>query len=514
MIENSNFIEKTKSIESIQDDCNCNNDYIDPFFPGERPEISDFDYVTPEITINKNLPNSFSWKDYEGEDFTTPANDQLHPLPCGICFIHAAVGALEGVIKIKEGCANLNSDLSIQYVISCLSNFNCITGGFGYWIYEYINDTSGKGNFCNGIIPEFCFPFVGVDRNGNSWFESGYPPVLCEDKIQNWEDFLIPITDYQFIPLRNFEEDEYMDIIKTLIMEKGSLNAGIAHSWDWHKWGWANNEPDDYYPYPGPCETAINHEIVLLGWKDDTSIENGGYWICKNSYGTEWGYDGFFNIEYGTNYLCSYYGDVAWVGYDPNSYNNWIPTIILDESYYGNTGEIITFNAGDSIDHEGEIFSYEWDFGDETLGTGSNPTHAYSEQGVYQVNLIVTDDSNNIVNDTTWAFIDRTNSAPEAPTIIGETNGKNETLYNYSFLASDPDGDDVYYYVFWGGFRWEDWYGPFTSEEEIIKSHMWGINETFIIYAKAKDVYGAESDWATLEVKITTSKSINTPFLQ
>ena len=499
---------KDEMYYNIDENCDCNiysSDYI--FYPYERPQTYDDNYNLPEIIIRENLPEYFSWLDYEGYDWTTPAKDQMFPLPCGTCWIHAALGALENVIKIREDCANLNIDLSEQYVLSCLDNFYCDTGAFGYWTFQYINDTGEKGNNCNGIIPEFCFPYQGVDKSGNSWYDSGYPPVLCENKCTTWQDFLIPITDYKFVRLRNLDEDEYMDIIKTFIMEKGPMNAGIAHTWDWHKWAWTNNEPDDYYPYKGPCETAINHEVVLLGWKDDLSIDNGGYWICKNSYGEEWGYDGFFNIEYGTNHLCSHkYGDVSWVDYDPTSYNNWMPTIILDESYHGTIGEIITFDAIDCFDHEGEIISYEWDFGDETIGNGLTISHIYLQQGIYPVTLTITDEENNIVSDLTMAYIDKTNQPPSNPIINGETNGKKGTWYNYTFSSTDPDGDDIYYYIYWGGFNWEGWYGPYESGEEMIIDHMWGQNETYVIQAKAKDVYGAESDWGTLTVSMPKNK--------
>jgi PKD repeat protein len=179
---------------------------------------------------------------------------------------------------------------------------------------------------------------------------------------------------------------------------------------------------------------------------------------------------------------------------------------MLDGPYYGNTGEAFTFDASDSFDHEGDIISYEWDFGDDNTGTGATITHTYSDPGAYLVSLILTDDDGNIANDTTWAFIDRTNSAPNPPTISGETEGKNGTTYNYTFTSLDPEGDDVYYYIFWGAFNWEGWYGPYTSDEEVIYSHMWPQNETYIIHAKSKDKYGAESDWTTLEVKMERGK--------
>ena len=55
-------------------------------------------------------------------------------------------------------------------------------------------------------------------------------------------------------------------------------------------------------------------------------------------------------------------------------------------------GEEITFDASSSTDSDGEIVSYEWDFGDGASGTGEVAFHSYSSVGDYTVTLTVTDD--------------------------------------------------------------------------------------------------------------------------
>jgi parallel beta-helix repeat protein len=54
----------------------------------------------------------------------------------------------------------------------------------------------------------------------------------------------------------------------------------------------------------------------------------------------------------------------------------------------------ITFDASDSSDPDGRIKSYEWDFGDEEVGTGEIIRHSYSNPGDYSVKLKVTDNDN------------------------------------------------------------------------------------------------------------------------
>jgi PKD repeat protein len=57
------------------------------------------------------------------------------------------------------------------------------------------------------------------------------------------------------------------------------------------------------------------------------------------------------------------------------------------------SNESVVFDASGSIDADGVIVSYVWDFGDGTQGTGKSPTHAYQSPGHYTVTLTVTDDT-------------------------------------------------------------------------------------------------------------------------
>jgi hypothetical protein len=71
--------------------------------------------------------------------------------------------------------------------------------------------------------------------------------------------------------------------------------------------------------------------------------------------------------------------------------------------YTGEVGEDIHFTgfASGGV----EPYTWAWDFGDGTTADVQNPTHAYTEAGVYDVTLTVTDDAANIATDTTTATI-------------------------------------------------------------------------------------------------------------
>ena len=70
-----------------------------------------------------------------------------------------------------------------------------------------------------------------------------------------------------------------------------------------------------------------------------------------------------------------------------------------DQTVY--VDDTVLFDGSDSIDFNGTIVSYEWDFDDGSPpGTGPTPTHTYTSTGTYTVTLTVTDGDGMQGNDT------------------------------------------------------------------------------------------------------------------
>jgi hypothetical protein len=506
----NNIIDDDKAIvTNTEDDCGCgvtNEDKVRYRLMKERPIPLDVDVSNWKPTVI-DTPDYFNWMDYEGKDWTTQAKDQN---PCGGCWLFAAVGALESILNVREGKADLDVDLSEQYVLSCLPRAgNCI-GGEPYPAFYYIMSNKSSGNNCNGIIPESCFPYKGIDAEGCDAYGCNHDPVLCDEKCENWEDYLIPISDWGIWYPDGSSENR--DAIKTQIMQQGPVTSALMVTYFAHgvdnlvDWLLKNHESNDFYTSSLQFDT-INHHVVIVGWKDIPEISNGGYWIIKNSWGLEYGYDGFFNIGYGSLRIDS--SQIVWVDYSPDAIVNWKPTANAGGIYYGDVGEEIIFDANGSFDHEGEIISFEWDYGDGQYGSGMTTNHIYESLGVYSVMLTVIDNEGNAVNDTTWAFIGRSNDPPNAPIIDGPSEGKKGVEYDLNISAIDPDGDDLYYYIHWGDMNVDRWIGPFKSGEIVTLNHTWNSKTTFSISAEAKDEYEFKSEWTTFEVIMPKNKPID-----
>jgi len=106
-----------------------------------------------------------------------------------------------------------------------------------------------------------------------------------------------------------------------------------------------------------------------------------------------------------------------------------------------------------------------------------------------------------------WSFTTIVSQPPETPIINGPTKGKPDIEYNYTFVTTDPEGDNVSYYIDWHSTGDGFWIGPFTSGDELILPHTWPEYGTFTISAKAKDSFGSESNWSKFEVIIPRNKA-------
>jgi hypothetical protein len=103
---------------------------------------------------------------------------------------------------------------------------------------------------------------------------------------------------------------------------------------------------------------------------------------------------------------------------------------------------------------------------------------------------------------------------PNTPAIDGLARGKTGTEYDYTFSSTDPEGHNLFYFITWGDGTTEQWVGPYPSGQSATIGHTWTTKGTYSIKTVARDIYGAESDWATLEVTMPLSNNvINHPFL-
>ena len=229
-------------------------------------------------TLDLGLPSQFNWCDHGG---CTPVRDQGN---CGSCWAFATVGALETNVKIHDAVIR---DLSEQYLLSCNSDGWSCSGG--WWAHDYHQWKIPYREPDAGAVNESSFPYVASQVACN-------PPHTHHEKILSWNyvgpDDGIPSTS----------------AIKQAIYDHGPISVGVCSNSFWRYSGGVFTINDTSC---GP----VDHAVVLVGWDDSL-----GAWHLRNSWGSDWGEDGYMRIQYGVSnvgYSATYvvYGDSS-----PNVY--------------------------------------------------------------------------------------------------------------------------------------------------------------------------------------------------
>jgi hypothetical protein len=148
-------------------------------------------------------------------------------------------------------------------------------------------------------------------------------------------------------------------------------------------------------------------------------------------------------------------------------------------------------------------------------GTTYNPG-TMSLITTYYWKIVSWDNSGATTKGPVWKFttIETPNTAPGTPEISGTEKGKPGTSYEYTFIATDANNDDLYYTITWGDNTSENGVGPIHSGDSLKFNHTWSIKGTYTIRAMVTDVHGAESDWGSLVVTMPKVKEYTYhPFL-
>jgi len=170
---------------------------------------------------------------------------------------------------------------------------------------------------------------------------------------------------------------------------------------------------------------------------------------------------------------------------------------------------IVSFE-GYGEDRDGIITAYLWvsDLDGNLAEEALFSTNELSA-GTHLISFYVQDDQNSWSDPTDISLEIMPNVAPDPPVIAGVNSGKAGADVEFSFITSDPEDHDIFYYVEWGDGEIEDWNGPYSSDSEAKISHMWAESGSYNIKAKSKDVFDAESEWSDpFSVSMPKSKSI------
>jgi hypothetical protein len=291
------------------------------------------------------------------------------------------------------------------------------------------------------------------------------------------------------------------------------------------------------------CSVDVDGDKALIGagGDDDNGINSGSAYVFTR-YGTTWTQEAKLHASDGAAYdefgFVSLDGNTAVIGApSKNDYigaayvfvwsdNNWIQQTKLLASD-GNVGDYFGWTI--SVSNHTILIGAQYD---DDLGVDSGAAYIFTRIGtswMQKEKLYATDStiedyfgwpvslSGNTAligapcnddngNNSGSAYIFKNdNQPPNTPTITGPAKGKIKVAIDYNFTTTDPDEEDLYYFIEWGDGTNSGWIGPYASGIVITKSHTWSIKGDYSIKVKAIDTSGAESGWEELTVTMPFS---------
>jgi fimbrial isopeptide formation D2 family protein len=188
---------------------------------------------------------------------------------------------------------------------------------------------------------------------------------------------------------------------------------------------------------------------------------------------------------------------------DPNVPPCW-PFVSGDTS--GMVGEELSFYVETYDYNEDDVYYWvEWGDGTNTGWIGPYPSglqvelsYSYSSSGNYEVKAMAKDihDAESIWGNTHIVVI-ISNNPPSAPVVDGDASGEVEEELSFNVVATDPEGEDIFYWIDWGDGTNTGWIGPSSSGVPVESTHSWDTEGNYEIKAKAKDINEAESSWGS-----------------
>ncbi|XP_078432131.1 vignain-like [Wolffia australiana] len=197
------------------------------------------------------LPPRVDWRK---RGAVTPVKDQRQ---CGSCWAFSTVAAVEGINHIKTG--KLVS-LSEQQLIDC--------------------DVKNGNQGCNGGLMTLAFKYI--KNNGGLTTESNYPYDATDGACDRRKasDSVVTITGYKNVAMNN--EQALQEAVSRQPVSVAIDAGGFA--FQMYSSGVLS----------GGCGLALDHAVTVVGYGEESGSK---YWLVKNSWGRNWGEEGYVKIK-------------------------------------------------------------------------------------------------------------------------------------------------------------------------------------------------------------------------
>jgi cathepsin F len=227
--------------------------YLNLKVPSTLPEapVVDIKAKAPE-----DLPTEYDWRN--NGSVITPVKNQEQ---CGSCWAFSATESVEAAWVLA---GNTQSILAPQQIVDC--------------------DTGDSG--CNGGYPSSAFEYI--IKNGGLDYEKDYPYKGVDGSCKfKKADVGGNIVSWHYVSQQASDETTKM---LTYVAERGPVSVCVdAAPWQYYTGGVLKT-----------CGSSIDHAVQATGYGVQNGVE---VWNVRNSWGEDWGEQGYIWLERGKN-LC------------------------------------------------------------------------------------------------------------------------------------------------------------------------------------------------------------------